>query len=396
MSNGRSRRGLGVRLLALVLGTLVGAGVFVWGTRPTSPALSPGEIEPDEVAHLFPTLARWTSDGDLVVPIHGWLYAPERESVVRRLALEASEEFFEGAEDGPERLEEESEARLHERLGLFMVDAERGKSVRVRVAHRVVRSAPSNAKGHFVGETVFGADSPLARSLASSAPCTFPAAVVLPDGDGRVMKGRFLVPARENGVAIVCDLDDTLKVSNVRSERELFSSTFWEEWRAVEGMPELLIAISRATGATTHYLTAARWPLQGEYAAFLEAEGCPYGSFHMREFDFDLRDLSFARDGAQEHKRGALNEIAAALPEHEFVLIGDSTEADPEVYGAFAREHPGRVRAVLIRLVGEDRPTDERFAACFEGVDPARVVLFSQAPAFEEVAQAVSTPLTRN
>ena len=37
-----------------------------------------------------------------------------------------------------------------------------------------------------------------------------------------------------------------------------------------------------------------------------------------------------------------------------FVLIGDSGQHDPEVYGRIVAEHPGRVKAVYIRNVSRD------------------------------------------
>lgn len=384
-------------LLAVVIALWSG-----WGDDPD-------RVASDEEVRLFPTLARWDERGDLIVPIHGWIYEPEPDSRVRRWALDAVQQHLKGGEDaqaapGTLGKSPEADARLRARLALFLVDGERNKRVRVRVGRTVVRCAPSDAKGHFFGEARLDAHDPLARSLRERAPDTLRDIEVVVD-DGRTVRGVSIVPrptppeasapgkpGAPAGVAVVCDLDDTLKVSNVRSERALFTSTFREEWRAPEGMPALVRTIVDSTGATIHYLSAARWPLQAEYEAFLLGEGLPLGSFHMREFDFSLRDISFSREGAHGHKRDALAEIGAALPRHEFILVGDSAEADPDVYGEFARAHPGKVRAILIRLVDGDAPHDSRFVRAFEGVAPGRVVLFSAPPAFETIEALVTTP----
>jgi phosphatidate phosphatase APP1 len=38
------------------------------------------------------------------------------------------------------------------------------------------------------------------------------------------------------------------------------------------------------------------------------------------------------------------------------VLLGDSGQADAEIYATFATEHPGRVAAVYIRRAGVETP----------------------------------------
>jgi phosphatidate phosphatase APP1 len=56
--------------------------------------------------------------------------------------------------------------------------------------------------------------------------------------------------------------------------------------------------------------------------------------------------------GAHDHKLTALRTIAADLPGPRLVLLGDSGQADAEIYATFAAEHPGRVAAVYIRRAG--------------------------------------------
>ena len=47
-----------------------------------------------------------------------------------------------------------------------------------------------------------------------------------------------------------------------------------------------------------------------------------------------------------------------------FVLVGDSGQMDPWIYAELIREHPGRVRAVFIRRVGDEG--EEKLAAIAE------------------------------
>jgi phosphatidate phosphatase APP1 len=50
------------------------------------------------------------------------------------------------------------------------------------------------------------------------------------------------------------------------------------------------------------------------------------------------------------------------------VLVGDSGEHDPEIYGAIARAHPTQVRGILIRdVTGEGRGAP-RYGKAFAGI----------------------------
>jgi len=83
--------------------------------------------------------------------------------------------------------------------------------------------------------------------------------------------------------------------------------------------------------------------------------------------------------GSQEgYKTPVIEELLAALPGRRFVLIGDSGEQDPELYGAIARKHPGQVAAIFIRNVTGEKPGAERFRKAFEGIAAQGWKLFNQ------------------
>ncbi len=61
-------------------------------------------------------------------------------------------------------------------------------------------------------------------------------------------------------------------------------------------------------------------------------------------------------------------------------MVGDSGEADPEVYGDIARRHPGRIKAVLIRNVTGESAEDARYQdGAFKGLPPDLWHLFQNA-----------------
>ena len=54
------------------------------------------------------------------------------------------------------------------------------------------------------------------------------------------------------------------------------------------------------------------------------------------------------------------------------MLIGDSGEADPEIYAQVFRAHPARIDSMVIRDVTGEGRTSERYRAIFDGIDPMR------------------------
>ncbi len=62
-----------------------------------------------------------------------------------------------------------------------------------------------------------------------------------------------------------------------------------------------------------------------------------------------------------ERKKGTLDRIMRDFPERKFILVGDSGEADLEVYTDLALASPGRILAVFIR----DVTTPEQ-VGCFD------------------------------
>ncbi len=64
--------------------------------------------------------------------------------------------------------------------------------------------------------------------------------------------------------------------------------------------------------------------------------------------DWGPTNTGWFRSG-QEHKHACLTSLAADFPGIRWVLVGDDGQHDPEIYAAFARAHPDRVRAIALR-----------------------------------------------
>ena len=64
-------------------------------------------------------------------------------------------------------------------------------------------------------------------------------------------------------------------------------------------------------------------------------------------------------------------------PQRKFVLVGDSGQQDPEIYGLFARKYPRQVIAVFIHDVTGEPAESPRYQTAFEMVPAERWRLFT-------------------
>ena len=76
---------------------------------------------------------------------------------------------------------------------------------------------------------------------------------------------------------------------------------------------------------------------------------------HLRE-STTWRTLIPGSGESRAHKLAAIAQLMEDFPLRRFLLIGDSGELDPEIYGEVARTRPERVEGVVIRdVTGEAR-----------------------------------------
>ena len=151
-------------------------------------------------------------------------------------------------------------------------------------------------------------------------------------------------------------------------------------------MPAAYAAWARE-GATFHYLSSSPWQLYGPLSTFAKAAGFPDGAYHLKTVSLSGTSLLQLLQSPLESKPPRIRGILAAHPDHAFVLVGDSGEKDPEVYGLVAREHPGQVRHVFIRRVEGADNRNERFETAFAGLANARWTVF------EDPATLTEAPL---
>ncbi|KAI3657418.1 hypothetical protein MP638_006699 [Amoeboaphelidium occidentale] len=194
----------------------------------------------------------------------------------------------------------------------------------------------------------------------------------------------FLVP--EEGVSIISDLDDTVKQSKVLSKRILLDHTISESFIPVQAMAALYAKWKqdldkKGYAAAFHYLSGSFWYLGRDLVNFLNSQGFPEGSLNLQYIDAnEFRTLVKMSRSTYKHKIATIEHLIKVFPRRKFILVGDSGEKDPEIYGEMAAKYPEHILAIFIRkVVGVDLVKEvllnaqERFDKAFRNVDRALV-----------------------
>jgi phosphatidate phosphatase APP1 len=330
-------------------------------------------LKRDQEVVFFPALACRSGSNCWSLNIHGCVYEPDKRTIALTLIRAAL-----GLEHVS--LTREEDKLFAQRARLFMVDHKGGKKIVVKIGETEFTLPKTGANGDF--STVIqltDAQVQKLRSLGSALQA------VLPAKDNRVFTGElsFLDDA---GTIVISDIDDTIKITQVRDRNATMRNTFLEPFRPVPGMAEVYHAWAQKADAQFCYVSASPWQLYAPLADFIRSNGFPAGVFYLKSFRW--KDESFLNlfEGPEKYKLAMIEPLMKRFPNRRFVFVGDSGERDPEIYGTLAREHPQQVGKILIRDVTNEAPDSDRFKTAFHELPPALWKVFHES---SEIANLV-------
>ncbi|MCJ1430393.1 hypothetical protein MMC29_008311 [Sticta canariensis] len=152
------------------------------------------------------------------------------------------------------------------------------------------------------------------------------------------------------GVSVISDIDDTIKHSAISSgAKEIFRNTFIRDLGDlhIEGVQEWYSKMADL-GAKFHYVSNSPWQLFPVLVTYFAGAGLPKGSFHLKQYSGMLQGIF---EPVAERKKGTLERIMQDFPKRRFILVGDSGEADLELYTELVLASPRRILGVFIRDV---------------------------------------------
>ncbi|MFL5561998.1 MAG: App1 family protein [Gemmatimonadaceae bacterium] len=238
------------------------------------------------------------------------------------------------------------------------------------LAHAVVRATVAGA----VADVIADDEGFFSTWVDLPAPVTAP--------DGWIPVGLELLSPREGATVVtaearallappgarfivISDMDDTVLQSHVTSLVHAFRTVLLGNARTrlpFPGVAAFYRALHAGAGGNEanpiFYVSSSPWNLYDLLVDFLDNQGIPAGPLTLRDWDLDRSALGGGR--LHRFKDAAIREIMATYPHLPVILIGDSSQQDPEIYRDVVREFPERVLAIYIRDV---KRTVERRAA---------------------------------
>ncbi|MBD2751816.1 App1 family protein [Spirosoma validum] len=175
-----------------------------------------------------------------------------------------------------------------------------------------------------------------------------------------VKDGYLMISPPFSQFGVISDIDDTVLVTDATNLLQTAKLTFLGN--AYTRLPFAgIAAFYRAlqSGPVTtlfnpiYFVSSSPWNLYDLLVDFFRIQGIPKGPLLLR--DFSLSTKLLASEGHHSHKLTMIRKVLDVNPQLPFVLIGDSGQQDPEIYSQVVKENPGRIKAVYIRDVSEDR-----------------------------------------
>jgi phosphatidate phosphatase APP1 len=168
--------------------------------------------------------------------------------------------------------------------------------------------------------------------------------------------GQLRTPERSASFGVISDLDDTVIQSRITNFLQAARTVMLGNARTrlpFPGVAALYEALGRGgDGARRNpifYVSSSPWNIYDIILDFLDLQKIPSGPIMLRDWDIELSALSSGR--LRRHKEPLIREILDLYPALPFVLIGDNSQKDPEIYRSILDDYPGRILAIYIRNV---------------------------------------------
>lgn len=299
-------------------------------------------IKKDESVILYPSIAKFDSGTQSWnIPVHAHVFEAEENSLFRKYIIGKM----------GKNIPPESGTVFNRRMHLFMIDNQRSKKIDIKIGENIYHISKTAANGQ-IEQTITVPAVTIKTALLSGSGTIAVKAVDPEDAETVHAEGTVYFPGTKP-LFIITDIDDTIKISDVRNRKELLANTFYNQFKPVPGMPGLFRKYSSA-GALILYISASPWQLYPEFKTFLSDNGFPAGVFRLKYFRMKDSDFFNLFMKGKEYKIQSIEPLLKEFPDASLILIGDSGEQDPEAYAYLAEKYPSNIRKILIRQSYQD------------------------------------------
>jgi len=150
-------------------------------------------------------------------------------------------------------------------------------------------------------------------------------------------------------IDIISDVDDTIIASYTKSILKRIGSILFTppEKRKPIGYTQQLFDVFAQKNSRVQYISKSESNLFAMLSTIIQHHNLPKGNLILTPY-LKFRQLFDSKKG-RDYKLNQINFILENTGEKKYVLIGDDTQKDMEVYTKIVEEFPGRILKVYIR-----------------------------------------------
>lgn len=180
------------------------------------------------------------------------------------------------------------------------------------------------------------------------------------NGTEIIEEGELLKPFTSK-LGIISDIDDTFLVSHTSNIfRKLYVLLYRNANRRKVfedvGDHYRLLSLAGQEGNAFNsffYVSSSEWNLYHLINQVTDRELLPKAVMKLRDIKTGLGDFLFTGGSDHNHKFYKIKDIIAFYTDIRYVLLGDDSQHDPNIYEKICKIFPGSILAVYIRQSGE-------------------------------------------
>lgn len=174
---------------------------------------------------------------------------------------------------------------------------------------------------------------------------------------GIINCGEILKPFKSK-LGIISDIDDTFLISYsnnffkklyVLLLRNLNSRKIFEDVVAHYKALSIAGQANKVASNSFFYVSSSEWNLYEFIESFAELHELPKAVIKLKKIKSGISDFLFTGRGSHDHKFEKIKDIISFYPHLEYVLLGDDSQHDPQIYERICKIFPMNIRAVYIR-----------------------------------------------
>ena len=173
--------------------------------------------------------------------------------------------------------------------------------------------------------------------------------------------GKIFVP-HSTQYGFISDIDDTVLVSHSATTGKKLRVLFTTNPRSRKTFADVVMYYQLLSAAHTQptvpnpffYVSSSEWNLYDYLNEFFKFNELPKGIFLLNEIK---RWYQLWKTGKTKHqsKLTKVVRILHVFPKQRFVLLGDNSQSDPEIYATIANRYPEKIFAIYLRNISENK-----------------------------------------